>query len=985
MSTSTRNLSILLFPNTNEALNDLRAPLGSFLKKAKEQLEIVLAHREDDLAELSDLELKSCLLESSESLSAQIETARDACSNEDILLLDYSSVENLNSIYQWWLRKQSDEAKGLLKITHRAEKAKAKTPWKNRMQALAYNIFTPSSDGDLVNRFLLIQKGRWIELSAKLPSKAKNYPAYKEGLLNANHLLGFQSGQEELEFSSLRPSSGGFIASFIPALIQGLRLKWDWFVRYPLKHYKETDGGAWSRKSPIWRFCFLMLAFLVMLIMPALSFSFGILWDEPDHISYADDVLRYFSTLGENTAVIDDEKRIYFAMRIYGIFFDTFSAFVYHVLSPFGIYETRHLLNALVGAFGMLYAGLLGRQLGGWRAGFLAFLIIFLSPYYFGHSMNNHKDIPFATGYIMAVYYLLLYLKQLPKPRPSTVLFLIVGIASVISIRVGGLLVTAYVGMFTGIFWLIYIYQNSFSKAVKLVPRFFVLVTIIAVASFILGILPWPYALEDPLNNPFVALQSFTNFELLTIYEVFNGERIYMNDVPWNYLPKLILITSPFFALVGWVLSLFLWYKNDGRYKFWSIAVVLFTIIFPVVYAVYKDSTLYNGWRHFLFIYPALAALAALGWDKAMSSPKKWANYAWTGLFGLLCLNIVVWEVRNHPNQYCYFNETVGGYAGAYGKYELDSYGNAMRQGIEWLIEHENLGEDTVKVGVNMTPPTAAYYASKTSDKIRVSWLRDFERMTKPISYAIFAPRTFSPTELLNGSFPPEGTIGTIDVEGKPLLAIVKFENDFMYQGYVQSNSGNYLAAIPFFQKAVDYDPDWEEGLRMLGTCLLNAGRTDEAGEYLLKAVEINPDSYMAWGVLGVYYARKNDYNRAVESLVRAVETKVNNSGAYLQLASLYETTNNYYLATPKILTRMGQYLIENNQNERAVKMLNVSKNKDSDYAETYQQLALVYAKLGQGDQMNKANRKYKKLTGRETKVKDEIDKMRQEQEGEES
>ena len=55
--------------------------------------------------------------------------------------------------------------------------------------------------------------------------------------------------------------------------------------------------------------------------------------------------------------------------------------------------------------------------------------------------------------------------------------------------------------------------------------------------------------------------------------------------------------------------------------------------------------------------------------------------------------------------------------------------------------------------------------------------------------------------------FPPEGTIGTIDVEGKPLLAIVKFENDFMYQGYVQSNSGNYLAAIPFFQKAVDYDP----------------------------------------------------------------------------------------------------------------------------------------------------------------------------------
>ena len=45
-------------------------------------------------------------------------------------------------------------------------------------------------------------------------------------------------------------------------------------------------------------------------------------------------------------------------------------------LSPFGTYETRHLLNGLVGVLGLVGAWKLGRALGGPRAGFIAALFL---------------------------------------------------------------------------------------------------------------------------------------------------------------------------------------------------------------------------------------------------------------------------------------------------------------------------------------------------------------------------------------------------------------------------------------------------------------------------------------------------------------------------------------------------------------------------------------------------------------------------------
>ena len=43
--------------------------------------------------------------------------------------------------------------------------------------------------------------------------------------------------------------------------------------------------------------------------------------------------------------------------------------------------------------------GLLGMRFGGGLCGLISMLLLFFSPRFFGHSMNNLKDIPFAVGY----------------------------------------------------------------------------------------------------------------------------------------------------------------------------------------------------------------------------------------------------------------------------------------------------------------------------------------------------------------------------------------------------------------------------------------------------------------------------------------------------------------------------------------------------------------------------------------------------------
>jgi len=105
----------------------------------------------------------------------------------------------------------------------------------------------------------------------------------------------------------------------------------------------------------------------------------------------------------------------------YGAVFDM-SAAALNLVSPFGTYETRHLLNGMVGVVGLIGTWKLARQLGGPRCGVIAALFLVLTPNYYGQMFNNPKDIPFAAGMVWSFYYLARLVPDLPRPRWPVVL-----------------------------------------------------------------------------------------------------------------------------------------------------------------------------------------------------------------------------------------------------------------------------------------------------------------------------------------------------------------------------------------------------------------------------------------------------------------------------------------------------------------------------------------------------------------------------------
>src|SRR6266481_4550482 len=196
-----------------------------------------------------------------------------------------------------------------------------------------------------------------------------------------------------------------------------------------------------SDKEAFWaRLSFGVVALGALLVL--LTFrDYGVTWDEDAHNWYGNFVLDYY------TSLFADRNALHWRdLYNYGAIFDTIAAALNRV-SPIGIYETRHLLNALVGVLGLAGCCKLGHAMGGARVGFLAALFLLMTPNYYGQMFNNPKDIPFAVGVVWAIYYMVRIVPVLPRPPRRLLAKLGVAIGMTMGVRVGGLLLLGYLGL----------------------------------------------------------------------------------------------------------------------------------------------------------------------------------------------------------------------------------------------------------------------------------------------------------------------------------------------------------------------------------------------------------------------------------------------------------------------------------------------------------------------------------------------------------
>jgi len=733
-------------------------------------------------------------------------------------------------------------------------------------------------------------------------------------------------------------------------LLISVMTKIDHFLISPISSLKATSET--EKESPIFRLLFAVLAIGLLIAMPLLSPDFGISGDEQTQHVYGQKLVKYYQSNGENKEALEFKN-----LKYYGGLFD-YAVTWLNTDGEVGKfkydpYEFRHLMNSLVGFLLMLITGLLAFRLSdSWKIAFLSLLFVAFSPRIFGHSMNNPKDIPFAAAVIFTLLFIVRFLKELPRAGWGTSIFLALAIGLAINFRVGGILMIAYLFLFTFIAYLLrkdlrvstfngkvlpsalmgvvamaavggvcfYLMKTNalpvtlvallsivvFSALNSVIPsklasgssfrsawpaiRVFNYLMMITFGGLAIGTWFWPYAALDPINNMLESLAKMADFET-AIRVLFAGEHIWSDRVSWNYIPQWMAITSPIFILIGAVLFAVGWFiKRKTIQPLWMVF-VLFVTIFPVAYAVLQESSLYDGMRHFLFVYPTLAIIAAMGWGHLTSfEGKKAINMGLGVLLALLIALPGYWMVKNHPYEYIYFNELSGGTKKAYTNYETDYWQNSMKGLCDWFIANhpEIKTSKDIIIGTNGLEPVA-HYLRQINPTIRPIQVKFEQREQKDWDYGFFYSRFINNEFLRSGVWPAEDVICVEKVDGIPVGVITKRKSKAGLAAWQAVRQGNQDEAISKYQQVLAGDP--KNAAAMMGIIQSSLNKKDfpTARKYLDQVLALSNTYVSAVGMNGLYYLNTGDAGNAERELKRAVDINYKYTNGHYYLALIYQ------------------------------------------------------------------------------------------------
>jgi hypothetical protein len=445
------------------------------------------------------------------------------------------------------------------------------------------------------------------------------------------------------------------------------------------------------RLAPSWDLATLVLVLGAIGLVIGTFHDYGITWDEDVHNWYGVFVMDYYLSWFK-----DGRSLHWLNLYNYGAAFDMTAAFINKV-SPFGTYETRHLLNGLVGVVGVIGAWKTGRYMGGPRAGFLSALLLLTIPNYYGQMFNNPKDIPFAVAGIWSVYYMARIVAELPRPGWGIIVKLGIAIGLSLGVRVGGLLFFGYTGL-AGLLFCAWRAAETRDPLLVLreaiVAGLRVLVPMLVIAYAVMLVF-WPWAQQSPIEHPLTALDYFSHvtFPFTTL---FAGEYFPATDLPWEYLPTHIVLALPELTLVLSILAvpaaLIEQARRRGgpdRTRSLQYGVIAIATLFPIAYAVEIKAVLFDGMRHFIFVLPPLAVAAALVADHVVERLKAFRGRTLLlGLVGLYGAGHLAIMYELHPDQYVYYNGLVGGVDGAQTLFKTDYWGNSYAEAVKGLTNY---------------------------------------------------------------------------------------------------------------------------------------------------------------------------------------------------------------------------------------------------------------------------------------------------------
>jgi len=442
-----------------------------------------------------------------------------------------------------------------------------------------------------------------------------------------------------------------------------------------------TTAGEPRASARLW--AYRLFPVLLLPLMLVLSRDFGVTWDEKTHQLYGERVYRFLVHGQDDDWFYPGKIFIY----LHGGFFDTVCVALQQVVSG-DQFVLRHYVSAVFGWLGVVFVGRLGRLLVGPGTGLLAMVLLALSPRYFGDAMNNPKDVPLAALLAAALYYLMRLEPRYPFLSLRVAVPLVLAIGLAVNVRAGALLYLAYLGAALALLVLV-----ARERSPKHLALTFARYASVVVAVLLLGTAFWPWAQVRPLKRPIQGMLRLSEFRW-EFPVLFGGADVPASALPWDYVPRWALLTTPPVVLLGAALSL-LWLLRrraadpaaaaDAAPSRWRVGGLWFAALFPGAWIVASGATIYDGIRHLTFAYPPLVVLAALGWHRLFGGATGRARLAVALALAVGLAEPLLFAWRNHPHQAVYFSALAGGPRAAFGRYELDYWGNSLLPAVAWV------------------------------------------------------------------------------------------------------------------------------------------------------------------------------------------------------------------------------------------------------------------------------------------------------------
>ncbi len=672
---------------------------------------------------------------------------------------------------------------------------------------------------------------------------------------------------------------------------------------------------------------------VVLLLMLTMSFWFGLSGDEVDMNEYGKAILNFYTSFGADETVFNmpDQYDRDHILKYYGGFYDTICA-VLTRLSPLDLFTTRHLFNAFMGFLAIFFASKIAKRIVGTRAGIIAVWVMFLSPFFLGHAMNNPKDIPFASFYVMAIYGMIRLFDDLPNATKKDYLFAILPIGATIASRVGGILLIPEMFVLVFLLWF-FRFRKSGEDKVPTNVSLLKALGIVSVLGYLVGCLFWPFGLVDPINNPLFALKEMTNLSV-GMRQVFEGVNVMSPELPSYYLPKIFTMTNTIAFLVGLVLSLlFLWGFRKHQ-KAALLYFVAFTAFFPFFYIIYSKSNVFHAWRHTLFIFPTAVALASFGWEQFSRFLEKMKlKFVGVGVLGLLLLLPAYFVVSTFPNTNTFYNILFGGVEKAYGNYEVDFYYNGLKESADYFVDEVLPKQNDTVLVVSNAIHILPHYFPKGS-KVKFDYIRYGERNMKDWDYAIYHIALIPREDMLKDLWLPEGsTIYKTQVKGKTLSAVIK------------RNSRSDIIGLDYFNK----------------------GMVDSASFHFEEYLKTDSKNTFILNKLGDLYLRNNDLNKAQTVLSHSLsindadlETNYHYGVLMISLKNFADAQNRFALvlqANPNFIQGyyyLGVCQMNLGNYQAAIQNFNTASQSPSLKNAAFQSMGDCYKQLGNEQEANR-------------------------------